>query len=231
MPCGAMPAMSGAADALDVIRHRRQPYPESVAEQERWVHRVLAGEAPPAIILTEHPPTYTIGTSGSERDILRREINGVPIEVHETGRGGEVTYHGPGQLVIYVIADLRAERDLHRHVWRLEEMVIRTLAEFGIQAGRSSRGIGVWVGADGEGGKIAAVGVRCRKWITFHGIALNIAPDLAHFRGIVPCGMRDAPVASMRSLGVEATRAQVEEALLPHARELFGGAAARMPGG
>jgi len=229
MPPVVMPAMPPAegkpraeAKELRVIRHRRQPYPESVAEQEAWVDRMLAGLAPPAIILTEHPPTYTIGTSGSVRDILQREVNGVPIEVHATGRGGEVTYHGPGQLVIYVIADIRAERDLHRHVWRLEEMVIRTLAEFGIAAGRSPRGIGVWVGAKAEGGKIAAVGVRCRKWITFHGIALNIAPDLAHFRGIVPCGMRDAPVASMRSMGVETTRADVEDALIPHARELFG---------
>ena len=202
---------------LRIIRHERQAYPESVAEQERCVAEVLAGASPPCVILTEHPPTYTIGTSGSMRDVLKREVNGVTIEVHETGRGGEVTYHGPGQLVVYVIADIRAERDLHLHVWRLEEMVIRTLADFGIQAGRNRRGIGVWV----DDRKIAAVGVRCRKWVTFHGIALNIAPDLAHFQGIVPCGMRDAPVTSMRELGVAAGRVEVERALAPHARALF----------
>jgi lipoyl(octanoyl) transferase len=197
---------------MQIIRHDRQSYPDAVAEQESLVADVLAGRAAPAIIFTEHPPLYTIGTSGSERDILAREIDGEMIEVHASGRGGEVTYHGPGQLLCYVIADLRADQDLHRHVQRLEEMVIRALADFGIAAGRDERGIGVWV----DGRKIAAVGVRCRKWITFHGIALNIDPNLRHFAGIVPCGMRDAPVTSMRALGSRATRAEVERVITGH---------------
>lgn len=206
---------------MRLIRHACQPYPASLAEQESLVAELIAGRGETTLILTEHPPTYTIGTSGSMRDVLAREIDGERIAVFETGRGGEVTYHGPGQLVCYVIADLRAERDLHRHVRRLEEMVIRTLADFGIEAGRDARGVGVWA----HGAKIAALGVRCRKWIAFHGIALNIRPNLAHFRGIVPCGLRDAPVTSMARLGVEAAREQVEAALIPHARALFDGPA------
>lgn len=191
---------------MRIIRHQRQDYLQSLAEQEGLVAAVLAGQAEPTLILTEHPPIYTIGSSGTENDVLSRQIDGETIAVYPTGRGGEVTYHGPGQLICYVIADQRDEQDLHKHVWRLEEMVIQTLAEFGIKAGRDKRGIGVWV----EGNKIAAVGVRCRKWITWHGIALNINPNLNHFAGIVACGMRDNPVTSMWQLGVEADRAAVE---------------------
>jgi len=202
---------------LRIIRHTQQPYPDSIAEQETEVVHVLNYEKPPCIILTEHPPLFTIGTSGHKNDILLQEIDGDYIEVFSTGRGGEVTYHGPGQLIAYVIADLRKEQDLHKHVWRLEEMVIRTLADFNIAAERSERGIGVWVGHK----KIAAVGVRCRKWISYHGIALNIDPNLKHFSGIVPCGMRDAPVTSMQKLGAQANRNEVEKVLLPHANALF----------
>ena len=191
---------------MQIIHHQRQLYPDSLAEQEALVAAILVGESEPSLILTEHPPVYTIGSSGSEADVLSRQIDGETIAVYPTGRGGEVTYHGPGQLICYVIADQRGEQDLHKHVWRLEEMVIRTLAEFGITADRDARGIGVWV--DGE--KIAAVGVRCRKWITYHGIALNINPNLKHFAGIVACGMSDSPVTSMWQLGVEVDRADVE---------------------
>ncbi|ATX78505.1 lipoyl(octanoyl) transferase [Mariprofundus aestuarium] len=197
---------------MQIIRHERQIYPDSLAEQEALVAAVLAGKAEPALILTEHPPVYTIGSSGSENDVLDREIDGETIVVYPTGRGGEVTYHGPGQLICYVIADQRIEQDLHKHVWRLEEMVIRTLADFGITAERDKRGIGVWV----DGNKIAAVGVRCRKWITYHGIALNINPNLKHFSGIVACGMSDSPVTSMWQQGAEAKREDVERAIYQH---------------
>jgi len=203
---------------MHIICHERQSYPESVAEQEALVDAVLSGAGKPSIIFTEHPPLYTIGTSGSETDILRRSIDGESIAVYPTGRGGEVTYHGPGQLVCYVIADLRQQQDLHRHVRLLEDMMIRSLADFDIHAGRDPRGIGVWV----AGKKIAAVGVRCRKWITFHGIALNIDPNLRHFSGIVPCGMLDAPVTSMRALGSDASRAQLEQAIRRHCAILSG---------
>jgi len=197
---------------MRIIYHDRQDYPDSVAEQEALVAAILAGHAEPGVIFTEHPPLYTIGTSGSETDVLTRRIDGETIAVYPTGRGGEVTYHGPGQLLCYVMADLRKQPDLHRHVHRLETMIIRTLADFDIKAERNPRGIGVWVG----GKKIAAVGVRCRKWITFHGIALNINPNLRHFSGIVPCGMADAPVTSMHALGSDASRDQVERVIRKH---------------
>jgi len=197
---------------MQIIRHHRQPYPESIAEQESMVAAILAGTTEPGIIFTEHPPLYSIGTSGAEADVLSRNIDGEHIDVYPTGRGGEVTYHGPGQLVCYVIADLRRSQDLHQHVHQLEEMMIRTLADFDIVAARNPRGIGVWV----DDKKIAAVGVRCRKWITFHGIALNIHPNLRHFSGIVPCGMTDAPVTSMHALGCPADRDSVEQAIEQH---------------
>ncbi len=202
---------------LRVIRHERQDYAVSMAEQEAEVKRILQGAAP-CIILTEHPPVFTIGTSGSRQDILSTVIDGGHIRTFVTGRGGAVTYHGPGQIVCYVIDDLRGERDLHRHVWQLEEVVIRTLDRFGLPARRDRRGIGVWL----DRGKIAAVGVRCRRWVTWHGVALNICPNLRHFSGIVPCGLRDAPVTSMHDCGVTAERAEVEDILVAEACALFG---------
>lgn len=201
----------------DVVRHARQRYPDSIAEQEQAVAELLTGGCRNRLILTEHPPVYTLGTSASDADVLSRDIDGESIEVFATGRGGEVTYHGPGQLVCYVIADISKEQDLHRHVWRLEEMMVRTLADFGIEAGRNKRGIGVWVGDR----KIAAVGVRCRKWITYHGIALNIDPNMKHFDGIVTCGMSDRPVTSMKVLDKDISREEVEFAIIRHAGMLF----------
>ncbi len=203
---------------IEVIRHDLQNYPDSVCEQEHIVAELLAGRRGSTLVFTEHPPVYTLGTSASDADVLTRKIDGETIEVFETGRGGEVTYHGPGQLVCYLIVDISREQDLHRHVWRLEEMVIRTLADFGVEADRNERGIGVWV----DGLKIAAAGVRCRKWITHHGIALNIDPNMKHFEGIVTCGMSDKPVTSMRELGLNASRDEVEIAIVRHAEELFG---------
>ncbi|MFC1567683.1 lipoyl(octanoyl) transferase LipB [Pseudomonadota bacterium] len=203
---------------LCVIRHNLQPYPESVAEQEACVAELLEKRRGNTLIFTEHPPVYTLGTSASEGDVLTREIDDEQIRVYPTGRGGEVTYHGPGQLVCYLIVDISGEQDLHKHVWRLEEMVIRTLADFGIDAGRNKRGIGVWIGDR----KVAAAGVRCRKWITYHGIALNISPNMKHFEGIVTCGMSDRPVTSLSMLGVDISRSDVELTIIRHAEELFG---------
>ncbi|MDX8411344.1 MAG: lipoyl(octanoyl) transferase LipB [Mariprofundaceae bacterium] len=203
--------------SLHVIRHKLQAYEDSVAEQEAWLATMLKDNAPPCLILTEHTPVYTIGTSGQLSDVRRRSIDGTKIEVIHSGRGGEVTYHGPGQLVCYVLADLRQEQNLHQHVWRLEELIIRVLAHFDVAAGRCDRGIGVWVG----GAKIAAVGVRCRRWISYHGVALNINPNLAHFKGIVPCGMAGVHITSMHALGVNASRDQVESELTHHAGNLF----------
>jgi len=202
---------------MQMIHHQQQTYPESIDEQESIVANILNGNAPNTLILTEHPPIYTLGTSAQESDVLTREVNGESIAVYPTGRGGEVTYHGPGQLICYALVDIQHEKDLHLHVQRLESLIINTLQDFDIQGARDSRGIGVWV----NGLKIAAVGVRCRKWITFHGVSLNISPNLQHFSGIVPCGMRDAPVTSMHQLGIKATRQEVEERIIHHAKTLF----------
>jgi len=200
-----------------MIHHQQQAYPKSIDEQESIVADILNDKAPNTLILTDHPPTSTLGTYAQESDVLTREINGETIAVYPTGRGGEVTYHGPGQLICYALLNIQREKDLHLHVQRLESLIINTLQDFDIQGVRDSRGIGVWV----DGLKIAAVGVRCRKWITFHGVSLNISPNLQHFSGIVPCGMRDAPVTSMHQLGIKATRQEVEKRMIHHATRLF----------
>jgi len=205
------------AASLKVIHHNMQSYPESVLEQERYVAELLEKRRGNTLIFTEHPPVYTLGTSASESDVLTCKIDGDEIEVYPTGRGGEVTYHGPGQLVCYLILDISSEQDLHKHVWRLEEMVIRMLSYFGVEAGRNERGIGVWVGER----KIAAAGVRCRKWVTYHGIAINIDPNMKHFDGIVTCGMVDRPVTSMKQVGLDLSRSDVETVLARHAEGLF----------
>jgi len=202
---------------MHTIHHQQQPYPESIREQEAIVANILSCNTENTLILTEHPPTYTLGTSAQESDVLAHEINGESIAVHHTGRGGEVTYHGPGQLICYALINIQHSKDLHLHVHNLEQLIIDTLHDFNIQGVRDSHGIGVWV----DGLKIAAVGVRCRKWVTFHGVSLNISPNLKHFSGIVPCGMRDAPVASMHQLGIKTTRQEVEKRMVYHAHALF----------
>ncbi|MDX8390011.1 MAG: lipoyl(octanoyl) transferase LipB [Mariprofundaceae bacterium] len=200
-----------------LIRHAHQTYEASIREQETSVAMILSGKTTSTLIFTEHPPLYTIGTSGDERDVLQREIDGTHIDLQHSGRGGQVTYHGPGQLVCYVLADLREERDLHRHVWKLEEMMIRTLADFDIESERSAQGIGVWV----KNQKIASVGVRCRRWITWHGIAVNHKPNLKHFEGIIPCGMQKSKVTSIKALNTHINRLELEEKLYKHANQLW----------
>ena len=206
-----------SASAISVIQHVQQEYPHAMQEQESLRDLMLQSEETFKLILTEHPPTYTLGTSGQESDVLSRVVDGDHIDVYQTGRGGEVTYHGPGQLVCYVVANLSKEQDLHQHIWRLEEMIILALAELGVAAERDERGIGVWV----NGLKVAAAGVRCRRWVVWHGIALNINPNLKHFKGIVPCGMSDAPVTSLEKLGLDIERQQVEAIIIKQAEKIF----------
>jgi lipoyl(octanoyl) transferase len=206
------------ADAsFSCIRHHQQTYPQAMAEQEALRDKLLQGDKSFYLILTEHPPIYTLGTSGTRQDVLTQTVDGDTIAVFQTGRGGEVTYHGPGQLLSYVVADLAKTQDLHQHIWRLEEVMIRSLSDLGVGATRDKRGIGVWV----DGLKIAAAGVRCRRWVVWHGIALNINPNLNHFKGIVPCGMRDAPVTSLEKLGVKVSRAEVEALVEQHTKDVF----------
>ena len=161
--------------------------------------------------LVEHPPLYTAGTSATAADLLEP----VRLPVFKTGRGGQYTYHGPGQRVAYVMLDLtRRGRDVGCHVWRLEEWMIRVCARFGVTAERREGRVGVWAArGGGHDDKIGAIGVRVRHWVTYHGLALNVDPDLGNYAGIVPCGISGHGVTSLAALGIKATMADVDAAL------------------
>jgi lipoyl(octanoyl) transferase len=187
------------------------PYDRAAGEMEARVAAIHAGTAGELIWLLEHPPLYTAGTSAQAADLL--EPGRLPV--FRSGRGGQYTYHGPGQRVAYVMLDLtKRGRDVGCHVWRLEEWMIRVLARFGIAGERREGRIGVWVArAGGREDKIGAIGVRVRHWVTYHGLALNVDPDLANYAGIVPCGIATHGVTSMAALGVNATMGKIDAAL------------------
>lgn len=210
----------------------RVGYEQAVAEMEARVARIATGEAPECVWLLEHPPIYTAGTSAKDADLLDPRF-----PVHRTGRGGQFTYHGPGQRVAYVMLNLaRRRRDARAYVCALESWLIATLGDFGVTGERREARVGVWAprpdkprGRAGEMAedKIAAIGVRLRQWVSFHGVALNVAPDLSHFSGITPCGVRDSHlgVTSLADLGVAATMAEVDAALKRNFRRCFGAVA------
>ncbi|RIA37619.1 lipoyl(octanoyl) transferase [Hephaestia caeni] len=188
------------------------PYEEAVATMEARAAAVLAGEAHELVWLLEHPPIYTAGTSADPADLLDPRF-----PVHKTGRGGKYTYHGPGQRIGYVVLDLgRRGRDVRTYVHALENWVIAALSRIGIAAYPVPDRIGIWTRDGGEEAKIGAIGVRVRKWVTLHGFSVNIAPDLAHFGGIVPCGLPDYPVTSVAKLGKTADFATFDAALALH---------------
>jgi lipoyl(octanoyl) transferase len=184
-------------------------YATAVAAMEARAAAIRAGTAGELIWLVEHPPLYTAGTSSNAADLLRPD----DFPVIPTGRGGKHTYHGPGQRVVYVMLDLdRRGRDIRNYVAALEGWIIAALAVFGV-AGRAIDGkVGVWVETPAGAAKIAAIGVRVRRWVSFHGLAINVAPDLSHFAGIVPCGLAE-PVTSLAALGNAATMAEVDSVL------------------
>lgn len=196
----------------------RTPYPDALAAMRARVDGVIAGTAAEAVWLVEHPPLYTAGTSARPDGLIDPRF-----PVFETRRGGQHTYHGPGQRVAYVMLDLaRRGRDVRRFVEALEDWVIAALAEFGVRGERRLGRVGVWVvrpeRPPGPGGapheaKVAAIGVRVRRWVSFHGLALNVEPDLAHYAGIVPCGIREHGVTSLVDLGVPATMEDADAAL------------------
>jgi lipoyl(octanoyl) transferase len=197
------------------------PYPEAVAFMEKRAAAIAAGHAAELVWLVEHPPIYTAGTSAKESDLLDARF-----PVFKTGRGGQFTYHGPGQRVGYVMLDLkRRKADVRAYVRDLEEWLIGTLARFGVKGERRDGRVGIWVTHSGREDKIAALGVRIRHWVTFHGVALNVEPDLSHFTGIVPCGIREHGVTSLADLGLKATMADVDTALRESFQEIFGPAA------
>ena len=197
------------------------PYAHAVATMEDRVAAIRAGTAPELVWLVEHPPLYTAGTSAEPHELLSPDR----FPVFATGRGGKYTYHGPGQRIAYVMLDLDARgRDLRAYVAALEGWIIAALADLGVAARVIPGKIGVWTdspaGAAGTStsagaAKIAAIGVRVRRWVSYHGLAINVAPDLAHFDGIVPCGLSD-PVTSLSALGRPATLAAVDDALARH---------------
>jgi lipoyl(octanoyl) transferase len=199
-------------------------YPEALAAMEERVAAIRAGEMPELVWLLEHPPLYTAGTSARAQDL--RAPRRFPV--FDAGRGGQYTYHGPGQRVAYVMLDLqRRKPDLRRYIWQLEEWVIRALAQFNVRGERRAGRIGIWVvEPGGQEAKIAAIGVRVRRWVTYHGVAINLEPDLEHFGGIVPCGISGFGVTSLAALGLTATMPELDAALRATFDEVFGAGAA-----
>lgn len=196
------------------------PYPQAVDFMEARAASIAAGETQECVWLLEHPPLYTAGTSAKPADLVAPD----KFEVFQSGRGGQYTYHGPGQRVGYVMLDLRGRgRDVSAFVRALEQWIIDTLATFEITAERRCGRIGVWVTLDnGDEAKIAAIGVRLRKWVSFHGISINLNPDLSHFNGIVPCGILEHGVTSMAALGKEVSMDALDAALKQNFKILFG---------
>jgi lipoyl(octanoyl) transferase len=221
----------GGRDVEWLISDRPVPYPDSVAEMEARVADIAAGRAGELVWLLEHPPLYTSGTSGKAGDLLEARF-----PMFQTGRGGQVTYHGPGQRVAYVMLDLKQRRpDVRAYVAGLEEWIIRTLAAFNVRGERREDRVGVWVRRPDKGAgyedKIAAIGVRLKRWVSFHGIAINVEPELSHFSAIVPCGVADPRygVTSLVDLGLPVSMEDVDVALRQAFVEVFGATGARRP--
>ncbi|MHA6289466.1 lipoyl(octanoyl) transferase LipB [Maricaulis sp. CAU 1757] len=200
------------------------PYPAAVTYMEKRAASIAAGEAGEQVWLLEHPPLYTAGTSAKPADLLMPDR----FPVYETGRGGEYTYHGPGQRVAYVMLDLNARgRDIRKLVSDMERWLSLTAASFGVTAGVREGRVGVWVDRTGDReDKIAAIGVRVRRWVSFHGIAFNVDPDLGHFGGITPCGIADPRygVTSLADLGLDVSMADFDAALHLAFSQVFGAA-------
>ena len=186
-------------------------YPEAIAFMEERVAAIHASTAPETVWLLEHPPLYTGGTSAQPSGLLMPDR----FPVYQTGRGGEYTYHGPGQRIAYVMLDLNQRgRDLRQYVHDLEDWIIAALTRFNVIGERREGRVGIWVDrGNGREDKIAAIGVRVRRWITFHGISINVDPDLSHFNGIVPCGIAEHGVTSLTDLGLPVTMADLDVAL------------------
>lgn len=194
------------------------PYRRALDEMAARNAAIAGGKADELIWLLEHPPVYTAGTSAAAAELLDPRF-----EVVEAGRGGRYTYHGPGQRIGYVLLDLRKrQRDARGFVHGLEGWVIATLADFGVESWRSEGRIGIWTrDIDGREAKIGAIGVRIRRWVTMHGFAVNLAPDLSHFAGIVPCGIEEFGVTSLQRLGIEVDQAVWDRALLARAGDFL----------
>jgi lipoyl(octanoyl) transferase len=199
------------------------PYPEALAAMEARVDAIAAGTANEQVWLLEHPPIYTAGTSAQDADLIDARF-----PVYHTGRGGQFTYHGPGQRIGYVMLNLKQRKpDVRAYVHDLEQWLIEALALLGVKGERRTGRVGIWVARTNSKNisredKIAALGVRIRHWVTFHGVALNVEPDLSHFSGIVPCGVREHGVTSLVDLGIKASMADVDAAMQQSFEKIFG---------
>ncbi|OHV81502.1 lipoyl(octanoyl) transferase LipB [Rhizobium sp. LCM 4573] len=224
----SMHPVSGSPPVRWRISEGLVPYEQAVAEMEREVAAIADGKADELVWLLEHPPLYTAGTSADASDLIEPDR----FPVFSTGRGGEYTYHGPGQRVAYVMLDLKRRRqDVRAYVAALEELVIRTLDMMNVRGERREDRVGVWVrrpekpalpdGSMAED-KIAALGIRLRRWVSFHGLSLNVDPDLSHFSGIVPCGISAYGVTSLVDLGLPVMMADVDMRLREAFEEVFG---------
>lgn len=215
-------------DVFWMVSDRPVSYPDALAAMEQRIAGIHEGTQPETIWLLEHPPLYTAGTSARREDLTDPDR----FPVYEAGRGGQYTYHGPGQRVAYVMLDLaRRGRDIRGFVRQVEDWVIAALAEFNVKGERRDGRVGVWVvrhdkplGPDGKPAeeKIAAIGLRVRKWVSFHGISINVDPDLEHFSGIVPCGIREHGVTSLVDLGLPVTMSDLDVALKTTFDDIFG---------
>lgn len=196
-------------------------YEEALKVMEARVDAIQKGTAGELVWLLEHPPLYTAGTSADAADLVDPER----FPVYDAGRGGQYTYHGPGQRVVYFMLDLNKRgKDVRKFVSNLEELIIDTLAHFQVKGERRSDRVGVWVDLGmGREEKIAAIGIRIRKWVTFHGIAINVEPDLSHFSGIVPCGIAEHGVTSLVALGLLTTMEDVDSQILKSFEKIFQG--------
>ncbi|MES1991219.1 MAG: lipoyl(octanoyl) transferase LipB [Pseudomonadota bacterium] len=218
------PTLPQKSDAVEWrISDTSVPYAEALVEMETRVRAISDGFGRELVWLLEHPALYTAGTSADDQDLLSPDR----FPVFKTGRGGQYTYHGPGQRVGYVMLDLKKRgQDVRKFVGNLEQWLIATLAEFGVTGELREGRVGVWVRRPDKGAgredKIAAIGVRIRKWVTFHGISLNVDPDLEHFDGIVPCGISQHGVTSLHDLGITATMEDVNVAMRKTFGQVFG---------
>jgi lipoyl(octanoyl) transferase len=203
---------------VEVRRDSLVPYRAALAEMTARNAAIAADEVRELVWLLEHPPVYTAGTSAAAAELLDPRF-----EVVEAGRGGRYTYHGPGQRIAYVLLDLkRRKRDARGYVHALEGWVIATLADFGVESFRREGRIGIWTqDVDGREAKIGAIGVRIRRWVTMHGLSVNLAPDLSHFAGIVPCGIEEFGVTSLARLGIEVDQVAWDRALLARAGDFL----------
>jgi lipoyl(octanoyl) transferase len=193
-------------------------YPQALAEMESRAAAIAEGAASEQVWLLEHPPIYTAGTSAKDADLIEARF-----PVYRTGRGGQFTYHGPGQRVGYVMLDLKARKpDVRAYVRDLEQWLIETLAQLGVKGERREGRVGIWVQRGMREDKIAALGVRIKRWVTLHGVALNVDPDLTHFSGIVPCGVRAHGVTSLADLGIAVSMVDVDVALKQSFKKIFG---------